>query len=214
MLVRLGTSDLDVFQAIFYAHEYDWDFSEPPAVIVDAGAYIGLSAAWFAKSYPDARIIAIEPSAENFALLERNTNDLENVSLYAAALWSSSGHVALGAAPLGHDSFRVDGPPIDGPSNDGSQIVEAISVIDVLDAFNLDRINLLKVDIEGSEIEVFSSSEGWIGRVDAICLELHDRFRPGCSRAFYGAVTQFPVERHRGENVLVCRDHVGLVKAR
>ena len=33
-----------------------------------------------------------------------------------------------------------------------------------------DRIDLLKLDIEGSEAEVFASSSGWIDRVDAICL--------------------------------------------
>lgn len=77
---------------------------------------------------------------------------------------------------------------------------------DVLREYHLDTIDLLKVDIEGSEKELFAAADSWIGQVDAICLELHDRFKPGCSRAFYQAVGDFRTEFRLGEDVLVLRD--------
>ena len=83
--------------------------------------------------------------------------------------------------------------------------VPAITMDEVLREYQLDRIDLLKVDIEGSEKELFAAADSWIGRVDAICLELHDRFKPGCSRAFYQAVADFPTEFRVGEDVLVLR---------
>jgi hypothetical protein len=73
--------------------------------------------------------------------------------------------------------------------------------------YEVDRVNLLKLDIEGSEKEVFSNARPWIDRVDAISIELHDRFKPGCTRAFFGAVTDFPIELRRGEKILVIRDN-------
>jgi hypothetical protein len=63
----------------------------------------------------------------------------------------------------------------------------------------------LKVDVEGSEKEIFSTADSWISSVDAICIELHDRFKIGCSRSFFTAVQDFPIELHRNEDVLVAR---------
>jgi hypothetical protein len=64
--VRLGTSDINVFVHVFRWGEYAWEFAESPRVIVDAGAYTGLSTAYFAMRYPAAKIIAIEPDEANF----------------------------------------------------------------------------------------------------------------------------------------------------
>jgi hypothetical protein len=85
-----------------------------------------------------------------------------------------------------------------------------------MEDYKVDRVNLLKLDIEGSEKEVFSNARPWIDRVDAISIELHDRFRPGCSRAFFGAVADFPTELRRGEKILVIRDDspLGMVAER
>jgi hypothetical protein len=62
------------------------------------------------------------------------------------------------------------------------------------------------VDIEGSEMEVFSHADPWISSVEAISVELHDRFKPGCSSAFFKAVEDFPVQLRRGEYVFMARD--------
>jgi Methyltransferase FkbM domain len=91
--------------------------------------------------------------------------------------------------------------------------VNAITVADVIRDYNLDRIDLLKVDIEGSEKEAFADPGSWIALVDAICMEFHDRFKAGCSRSFFKAVEDFPVESWRGENVLVARQRSSLVPA-
>ena len=93
--VRLGTSDINVFVHVFRWGEYAWEFAESPRVIVDAGAYTGLSTAFFAMRYPAAKIIAIEPDQANFELLLRNTAAFANVQAVRAALWVESGSVAL-----------------------------------------------------------------------------------------------------------------------
>ena len=212
LLVRLGTSDINVFNCTFHGHENEWDFLEPPKTIVDAGAYTGLSTAFFAMRYPDAQVIAIEPGPENFALLTRNVRAFKNVHAIQAALWSERGSLMLTDPGLGFWGLRVTEPPPTAGHLDqaGPQAVappvRALTMRDVMHEYGLDRVHLLKLDIEGSEKEVFANAGPWIGDVDAICIELHDRYRPGCSRAFFGAVTDFPIELRRGEKLLVVRD--------
>jgi FkbM family methyltransferase len=205
--VRLGTSDINVFIHIFRWGEYAWEFAESPRVIVDAGAYTGLSTAYFAMRYPAAKIIAIEPDEANFQLLLHNTAAFANVQPVRAALWAENGSVALADPGYGPWALRLADPGQAGPAGaaTGTQ-VPAITMDEVLRDYQLDTIDLLKVDIEGSEKELFASAGSWIGRVDAICLELHDRFKPGCSRAFYQAVGDFRTEFRLGEDVLVLRD--------
>jgi hypothetical protein len=92
----------------------------------------------------------------------------------------------------------------------GADPVRAVTVTDVMREFGLGTIDLLKVDIEGSEKELFAAPGDWIEHVDAICMELHDRFKPGCTRTFFGAVEDFAIEVRRGEDVLVLRDRARL----
>jgi FkbM family methyltransferase len=211
LVVRLGTTDITVFNEIHRCMEYAWNFATMPKVVVDAGAYTGLSTAFFAARYPDARIIALEPDERNFELLTLNTASAPNVCVVRAAVWAESGFVSLTDPGHGAWGFRLR--ESDGATGimDGSRgslsvaSVPATTITDILRDHELEKIDLLKLDIEGSEKEVFANAAPWIGHVDAICLELHDRFKAGCSRAFYNAVGDFPTELRRGEEVLVLR---------
>jgi FkbM family methyltransferase len=209
--LRLGSTDISVFNGIYRQNEYGWELGGSPQVIVDAGAYIGLSSAFFAMRHPEAQIIAIEPSEANFELLLRNTASFKNIHAIHGALWTHSGSLTLVDPGSGAWGFRVEEPEPAGAENhqigagDSARAIAAVTMPDVIRQFGLDRIDLLKLDIEGGEKEVFADSGSWIAQVDAICLELHDRFKPGCSRSFFRAVEEFPIESWRGENVLVLR---------
>jgi FkbM family methyltransferase len=203
LFLRLGTTDIYVFNSIYREGQYDWNFPVAPRVIVDAGAYTGLSTAFFAMRYPKARIIAIEPDEENFELLLQNTASYSNVHAVRAAIWSESGSVCLTDPGVGSWGFRLNMPA---KGESPAMTIRAMTINDVMREYRIERIDLLKLDIEGSEKEVFVSSDPWIGSVDAICLELHDRFKAGCSRAFFKAVDDFPIELRRGEDVLVLRE--------
>jgi FkbM family methyltransferase len=213
LLVRPGTTDVIVFNDVFHGKEHEWIFSTPPQVILDAGAYTGLSTSYFAIRYPQARVIALEPDTQNFALLKRNVSSFKNVQAIKGALWSQSGALILTDPGSGSWAFRVTEPAA--PSVDSTNVasepsngsrVQAFSVPDIMRECGVDRIDLLKLDIEGSEKEVLSDSDSWIRHVSAISIELHDRFKPGCSRAFFNAISDFPIELRRGEKILVARD--------
>jgi FkbM family methyltransferase len=213
LLVRPGTSDIVVFNDIFHGKEHEWTFAAPPDVILDAGAYTGLSAAYFAMRHPQARVIALEPGAENFSLLTRNVSSFKNIQAINGALWNESGMLIVTDPGRGSWGLTVNAGGDSGANKPGMvgeqldrSVVRAFTMSDIMDEYRLDKVDLLKLDIEGSEKEVLSSSDSWISRVSAISVELHDRFKPGCSRAFFNAVSDFPIELRRGEKILVARN--------
>lgn len=209
--VRLGSTDIDVFNSTFADEDYGIALPFSPDTIVDAGAYTGLSSVYLAIRYPGARIIALEPSSSNFELLASNTEQFPNVEAVRVALWASPGELTLRDPGAGAWAFRVDGEQArPGESQPrGSELVHATTMSEILSDFDLGRVNLLKIDVEGSELEIFNDSEKWLEHVDAIMVELHDRFKPGCARAFLSAVQDFPVEVWRGEVTMVARRGVG-----
>jgi FkbM family methyltransferase len=205
--LRVGRRESDVrtFRRVLTDRGYQFPLAPDPRWIVDAGANIGLATLWFADSYPGATIVAIEPDEENVALLRHNVRGLDNVVVVEGALTSNVGTAQLidpGEGPWG---FRVE--PGDEPRADGRFVgtVEALTVESLIERFGIDRIDLLKVDIEGSEREVFEECAGWITRVDTIAIELHDRFRVGCSRVFFRAVEAFADERWADDTCFVRR---------
>ena len=68
--------------------------------------------------------------------------------------------------------------------------VRAVTMDTVMRETGIDSIDLLKVDIEGAEIEIFKSCP-WIRKVRVLTIELHDRLRPGCTWAVKNATKDF-----------------------
>jgi len=92
-----------------------------------------------------------------------------------------------------------------GPPTTFRQLVPAITVGTLMRNFGLDEIDILKLDIEGAEREVFGDTSAWIGEVDALIVALHERMKPGCNRSFYSGSSGFDREWKAGENVYLSR---------
>ncbi len=202
--LRGGTSDPEVFGQVIAARSCECPLIATPSVIVDAGANIGLVSVFYALRYPRATIYAIEPEEGNFAVLEKNSAPYPSIVPIRAALWSGRSILAISYPGLGRASFRTRPPESRASGRDVGR-VESLSVQDLIRDRGIDRIDLLKIDIEGAEREVFAEPEAWIGKVDCIVAELHDRYVRGCSLAFYGATRDFEHEWHSGELVTVMR---------
>lgn len=80
-----------------------------------------------------------------------------------------------------------------------------LTIKTLLDRYNLKEIDFLKIDIEGSEREVFASSQGWLDSVDALSVELHDGIKMGASRAFYLATSAWKHFEKHGEKIFARR---------
>ena len=87
--------------------------------------------------------------------------------------------------------------------------VTAMTVDKVMLDYGLEKIDILKIDIEGAEREVFRDPTLWIDKVDALIVELHERMKPGCNRSFYKSTNdEFDHEWIQGENVYLSRRKV------
>lgn len=201
--VRLGTSDVGFCDQILRRGAYDLPLTRSPQVIVDAGANIGLASRFFAARYPQARILALEPASANCEQLCKNVAGVSGITPVRAALWRAPGEVDIFNPTGRHGAFRTQR----GASVRGAAIerAPAVTVSGLMASYDLPQIDLLKVDIEGAEREVFADAADWIDRVGVIIIELHDRFQRGCALSFYTATQGFEVEQHRGEHVCVAR---------
>ena len=193
--LRLDTTDVAVYVDVLLDEEYAFDYPVEPRVIVDAGSHIGLATVWFARRFPSATIVALEMEPANFALLEANARRFPNVHVLHAALWPSTSTISVVDSDVDTWAYQA----VEGGD------VEALTVDDVMKRFEFERIDLLKLDVEGAEREIFATSARWIDRVEMIVAELHDRYREGCTAAFEEATASFLVRAVRGENVLAAR---------
>ena len=175
--LRIRTSDVFVYKTILADGEYDMPLAHAPRTIVDAGANIGLTSIYYANKFPEARIIAIEPEPSNFDQLLKNVAPYPQVTAIQAALWNRDCQLNLGSPKLespGFDKFRFQ------VREKGTIPVPGMTMRTLMKKVCLDSIDLLKMDIEGAEIEAFENCD-WINTVQAIAIELHDPIRPGCT---------------------------------
>jgi FkbM family methyltransferase len=209
--LRDKTMDLGTYKQIFIDKEYDFIANVPPKTIIDAGANIGLSSIYFANKFPNAKIIAIEPEIENFEILERNVSKYPNIIPLCAALWGTVGQIDLWDTGLGTNAYMTiqsdSHSLIKTPKLDLLNHINTITIKNILEDYDLERVSLLKMDIEGAEKEVFDNSRDWIQKIDSIIIELHERFKDGCCRALYRNTADFFYEWTLGENIYLSRNN-------
>ena len=182
--VRANDSDLVMFEQVFVGRDYDFDLGFQPATIIDAGANVGYASLFFHQRYPDARIIAVEPDSSNFDTLAQNTRGIAQLRAVRGGLWSR--RQALTIADPSAPKCMISLKPAETP---GTGDIEGYGVPDLMAMAGAERIDILKIDIEGGELDLFiTDTAGWIAKVRVIMIELHDRVRPGCAAAFYAAL--------------------------
>jgi len=197
VFLRTNTTDTSTYRQNLVAHEYDFDLPFEPRTILDAGANIGMASVYFANRYPSAKVIAIEPEPCNFRMLEKNVVTYPCINPIRAALWPSEGEVSVLAPSgmngnYGHWGFTV---------SEGSG-VRAITVPAILRRFEIDIIDVLKIDIEGAELELFSGACEWLKYVRCVMIETHDQFRPGCAQTVHSVLGAPQIEK--GETSVFC----------
>ncbi len=187
IFLRMNSSDVRVFDQVFHEKQYNLELAEAPEVILDCGANIGLTSVYFANRYPHATIIAIEPEEDNFKMLKKNTEAYKNVHCINYGVWNKTANLQITPGAKGAWSFTVKEVNYE----DGNTI-KAISIEDIMKMFSLKKIDLLKIDIEGSEKEVFAEgSEYWLPQVKTIILELHDSVKKGCTQSLINALKNY-----------------------
>ena len=198
---RKGSSDIPTFHQIFCFDEYGFEFKSEPKTIIDAGANVGFAALYFARRFPDAMIYSIEPEKSNFDALEKNTNQLPNVKAYKNALSNVSGQqIEIVDSGRGEWGFMTK-------KSEANEVVKekvaTISISEIMSANNLDSVDIVKIDIEGAEQELFENNFDWLANTRCLIIELHDRMRDKSSQNFFKAITQYDFSfANLGENLI------------
>jgi FkbM family methyltransferase len=174
LYLRVSNSDFAVFEEIFDRDEYaaikQWKLPEN-AAIIDLGANIGLASVYFTALAPAARVVAVEPDADNCRVLRMNCKRLLDdgrLQVFCAFIAANDGTAGIDREESSWAFHKVD--TIDA----SHEAVPCFSMEHLLDESGLaDRIDLLKCDIEGSERELFAGCASWIGRVKHLVCETH-----------------------------------------
>jgi FkbM family methyltransferase len=128
--------------------------------VLDVGANIGMTALALSRICTRGEIVAIEPVLRTFQYLQQNVSkaDARNVKTFNFALGSSEGSVLMQGHPSNFAcSFIADNYTI--PANDHfSQRVPVKRLDDIFPDLSLDRLDFLKIDVEGFELEVLAGA--------------------------------------------------------
>jgi FkbM family methyltransferase len=174
MVLRAGTEDANIVISSIIREEYgDFTPVREPLWMVDAGAYIGDTSAYFLSRFRQLRVIALEPNAQNFLQAQKNLLPYgERCTLLKTGLWKSDGKQNLTGDSTGA-SIAANGVQID-----------VISIPTILRRFSIPQIDILKMDIEGAETAVFAeNAERWLRHVEMLIIEIHgDRAMDTVSR--------------------------------
>ncbi len=158
---------------ILFAGTYRPVVEVRPDVVVDAGANIGLATVYLHALYPDARFICIEADSRNLPLLRRNLaqNSVRH-DLVHAALGAKEGNVTF-RQHRAASNYSASGPTVFRDREYTTVTVPATTLRRVLDARGVDRVGLLKIDIEGGEFDVLGGPASVLARLDYVTGEFH-----------------------------------------
>jgi FkbM family methyltransferase len=168
------TSLLIMFMEVFIEQSYSFESLHPNPIIIDAGANIGIATLFFKTRYPTARVLAIEPEPASFAALRKNVhvNQLTDVTVENVALARERGAVEFHHRPgsIVSSVFVGRGP------KEHTSVVAAMP----LSAYIDDRIDFLKLDIEGSETTVLEelANADKLKLVNQVVCEYHHHVDP------------------------------------
>lgn len=170
--IRTNSSDRMVFDQIFATGEY------APIVglsrverILDLGGNCGISALWFLEQFPDATLCVVEPDPRNIVALRRNLMPYQSrCTIVEGAVWSEDTKLSL---RFGTDPANEWATAVEASGGSEERNVEAYSIHSLLKRWGARGVDILKMDIEGAEMQVLPSVAQWSDVARCVAVELH-----------------------------------------
>ncbi len=155
----------DTYQEIFVRQIYAFKTNNPTPYIIDCGANMGLSTLYFAKQYPNCIIDAYEPEPPIYTTLTQNVQSykLSNVTTHCKAVWNEE-TTLLFYTDSGMGGSIANAYPNQTPTKVQTEILA--------NKLN-EKVDFLKMDIEGAEYEVLKSCAEKLHNVENIFVEYH-----------------------------------------
>lgn len=153
-----------MYEEIFINEIYRFESEKVAPYIIDAGANIGLATIYFKQLFPDAKITCFEPDPAIYKVLKANIQnfDLQQIEVVQKGLSAKNGRAKF--ISEGADAGRI--------TNQESNEKIEIDLTTLSGYLNQD-VDFLKLDIEGSEVEVIEECKNYLSRVKNIFIEYH-----------------------------------------
>jgi len=205
IFMRVGSSDREVLGQIFIEREYEPIAVTHPKTVLDLGANSGYSSAYFLSKYPAASVVAVEPDPGNYAICCRNLRPFgSRAKVVHGAAWPECSKLVVdkGNWRDGREWTRQVKLAKEGATP--SESIDGYDMPTLIGLCGAAEIDLLKIDIEGSELELFSrNTESWLPRVRNLCIELHG---PECEAIFFRALSGFLYNLSHSGELTVCSE--------
>jgi FkbM family methyltransferase len=175
--------------------------------IIDCGANIGFTSIFYANTYPEAHIVAVEPEKRNFDLLKKNTAPYNNIVCLNKGIWNERTYLKIAREFDAYINVMVT------PTNDPAEaICEAVTIQNILDDQEWDQADVVKMDVQGAEKAIFSSNHQWMEKTKLLILELHEKHVSHSSQPAIKALLSYGFRFFIYHNLLFClrdSDHNG-----
>ena len=167
--LRANGADVFTFYEVFLKGVYDACLPlRTGATVVDLGANIGLASLYFKYRRADADVVAVEPASANFAVLASNVEPIGVRTLHAAvSARSGTGRLAVSGGPTGFSLQETEDP------GSRAEHIPLVTLDDLASLTGTSDVDVLKVDIEGGETEVFRHSCHLLDSTAVVVIELH-----------------------------------------
>ena len=155
-----------IFDELFIKNIYKFKTLSESPVIIDCGANIGLSVVYFKRNFPSAKILAFEADPTVYEVLVENISkfDYKDVTLLNYALWDDECEISFNSE--GSDGGRIDTTLITGQNLVRCKTARLSSYLN-------QKIDMLKIDIEGAEVKVLNECKDLLVNVDNLFVEFH-----------------------------------------
>ena len=163
--------DRNVIDYVFFKqyHQSTYaDIKTTAPIILDLGSNIGLTIADYKIKYPNSIIYGYEMDKENYDLAVENSRKFSNVNLFNKAVWTKKSVITYQNNDIS-DAYSIDV----NYSAKGVQI-ECLSIPDILVENSIGFVDILKMDIEGAELEIFYNQNlSWLSIIKSFNIEFH-----------------------------------------
>jgi FkbM family methyltransferase len=205
LFMRTGSSDREVLGQIFIENEYEPIAVSQPKMILDLGANVGYSSAYFLTKYPAASVVAVEPDPGNYEICCRNLEPYgSRAKVVHGAAWPERSKLVVDRGAWRDGREWTAQVRVAKEENVSSISVDGYDMPSLIGLSGATEIDLLKIDIEKSELELFSrNTESWLPRIRNLCIELHGA---DCEAIFFRALADYSYNLSRTGELTVCSD--------
>jgi len=193
---------------------------------IDIGAYVGwhtVTAYRILRKRKVFKIVAVEPDPNNYRELERNIRGIWGIQLVNEAVFVSDGEEIDFHRGKTSGRFAATGTVFQGEGYEigvhltGERIrVKTVRLDTLIKRFGLERVDLIKMDIEGAEYPVLTDPSLDLSRVENIVVEVHYRYASRESQEIIRALAKhgfkivplYPDQTSRYHRLLACRGEV------